>query len=76
LNVQSGGIYVVTTKTNWGAVVGVTIAVLAVIFGVIFFFYRRYRANQLSKGSSPAAETGKITNPAQQTSSRSEAVRV
>jgi hypothetical protein len=66
-----GGIFVVATKTNWGAVVGVTIAVLVIIFGAIFFFYRRYRLNK----AAPTTIDTKI-NAAKQTSSQSEPVRV
>jgi len=71
VSTNKGGIYVVATKTNWGAVVGVTIAVLVIIFGVIFFFYRRYRLNKANAGTIDS----KI-NAAKQTSSQSEPVRV
>jgi len=74
VSTNQGGIFVVSTKTNWGAVVGVTIAVLAIIFGVIFFFYRRYRMKKAAGGVT-AGDTKQI-NAVKQTSSQSEPVRV
>jgi len=41
--INKGGVYVIQAPTNWGAVAGVTLAVLAVIFGCIFYGYRKYR---------------------------------
>jgi len=73
VSTNQGGIYVVSTKTNWGAVVGVTIAVLAIIFGAIFFFYRRYR---LKKAAAASGGDTKQINAVKQTSSQSEPVRV
>jgi len=41
--ISQGGVYVVQTKTNWGAIVGITLSVLVVIAVAVFFLYRRYR---------------------------------
>jgi hypothetical protein len=40
---SEGGLYAVTTTTNWGAVVGITIAVAVVLGGALFFGFRWYR---------------------------------
>jgi len=74
VNTNTGGIFVVATQTNWGAVVGVTIAVLVIIFGAIFFFYRRYRKNKAAAAAGTSSDA-KI-NAVKQTSSQSEPIRV
>jgi hypothetical protein len=40
---SQGGIYAVTTVTNWGAVVGIAIACAVVLGGGLFFGFRWYR---------------------------------
>jgi len=50
-DVSVGGTYVVQTKTNWGAVVGVTLAIMIVLAVGTFFGYKKYREKY-----SPAAK--------------------
>jgi hypothetical protein len=49
---SEGGLYAVTTTTNWGAVVGIAIAVAVVLGGALFFGFRWYRNKNAGHSSS------------------------
>jgi hypothetical protein len=42
-DITQGGYFVIQAATNWGAVVGVTIGVLVVLFGGVAIGYRKFR---------------------------------
>jgi len=63
-DVSQGGVYVVTNKTNAGAIAGIVIAVLVVVGGIIFFvvysYYRRKRNAVLNQSTANDKQIQKV----------------
>jgi len=61
-NIPVGGTYVVQTKTNWGAVVGITLAILIVLAVSTAIGYKKYREKYSPAARAKLAAMGNTTD--------------